>query len=919
MATEKIILRIDLDQKEAAKRTAQIEGRLTELKDSQSQLNKEFKEGKITQDQLADSTSQLKREQGALRKENRVLNDVLNTTEGTMGRMKAETKALNREIENFQIGITGTSEDLTKLKGKLKENTNAIREFQTETGTGLTGTFTSLFDKIGLPGGGGGGIGGLIGGLGVGAAAGGGALVAAFGLVSFQQELEKSRRQVALLTGETGAGLDRITAKVKSTADTFDKDFNEVLIAGNAFSKNLGISQEEAFDLISKGLAVGADASGEFLDILREYPTFFKEAGIAADEAIAIISQQVTSGVYSDKGIDTIKEATLTLREMTEPTREALEAIGISSNALEQALREGSISYFDAIQQVSERMGDLEAQSPEVGTALADIFKGAGEDAGLAYILTLADIDTSLDGIIEKGGEFVSLQLRQQKASERLQLVFNQTFGGADGLLKNLKVSALEFAADGLEAIVKAGVNVINFVRNLHNESLAFRVVLEGIQVAFGVLIDTVKFFAQFAVDSLQAVGRTASAVVEAITTLSFEPLKRAAQENLEDISQNFVSFGASVIERFQEGIKDAVDPEFLDPFTLSDGTIEQQYEEGGSKAAAAFMTGVENELANRELLAKAKLAVIGTLEGTEERLEALIAQAQVERDIALQEDGLTHSERLLIQAEFQEESLNLRNEFILAELTQELERHQALDDQFNEFRQQQLANEEAVTDATQQLEDQKIAAKRGTLKAFGVIANAAGKESKAALVVNKASSFADIILNLQQQLAAHATAAAKISATAPPVTIAAGTAYLAAQSSKSFALSAVLKAATSAIKLFAKGGMLGGPSHEEGGIHLGGNQFAEGGEVIINKRSSEAFMPVLDAINSYQGWGDSLQPGRSMFRDGGITAGVASSGISSTGNDLLEAMREIRPVVSVEEIVEGVSNLVEVQTGGDV
>jgi len=919
MATEKIILRIDLDQKEAAKRTAQIEGRLTELKDSQSQLNKEFKEGKISQDQLAESTSQLKREQGALRKENRILNDVLNTTEGTMGRMKAETKALNREIENFQIGITGTAEDLTNLKGKLKENTNAIREFQTETGTGLTGTFTSLFDKIGLPGGGGGGIGGLVGGLGAGAAVGGGVLVAAFGLVSFQQELEKSRRQVALLTGETGAGLDRITAKVTSTAATFDKDFNEVLIAGNAFSKQLGISQEEAFDLISKGLAVGADSSGEFLDILREYPTFFKEAGIAADEAIAIITQQVQSGVYSDKGIDTIKEATLALREMTEPTREALAAIGISSDELEKALREGSISYFDAIQQVSERMGSLEAQSPEVGAALADIFKGAGEDAGLDYILTLADIDTSLDGIIEKGGEFVSLQLRQQAASERLQLVFNQTFGGADGLLQNLKVSALEFAADGLEAIVKAGLNVINFFRTLHNDSLLFRATIEGIQLSFGVLIDTVKFFAQFAVDSLQAVGRTASAVIEAITTLSFEPLREAAKVNLDDISQNFVSFGASVIERFQEGIKDTIDPEFLDPVNLSDGTIEQQYEEAGTKAAAAFMTGVETELANRELLAKAKLAVIATLEGSEERVEALIALAQVERDIALQQDDLTNSERLLIQAEFQEESFNLRNEFILAELEQELERHQALDDQFNEFRQQQLDNEEGVADATQALEDQKIAAKRGTLKAFGAIANATGKESKAALAVNKATAFADIILNLQQQLAAHATAAAKISAQGGLATIPIGTAYLAAQSTKSFALSAVLKAATSAIKLFSKGGMLEGPSHEQGGIHLGGNQFAEGGETIINKKSSEAFPAILNAINTYNGWGDNLAPGRSMFRDGGITAAVAGRGITTTGNDLLELAREIRPVVSVEEIVEGVSNLVEVQTGGDV
>jgi len=57
-------------------------------------------------------------------------------------------------------------------------------------------------------------------------------------------------------------------------------------------------------------------------------------------------------------------------------------------------------------------------------------------------------------------------------------------------------------------------------------------------------------------------------------------------------------------------------------------------------------------------------------------------------------------------------------------------------------------------------------------------------------------------------------------------------------------------------------GGVFRGPSHESGGVKFRyGDQLgeAEGDEIIINKRSSKAFAPVLDYINQYNGWGKKL------------------------------------------------------------
>jgi hypothetical protein len=95
---------------------------------------------------------------------------------------------------------------------------------------------------------------------------------------------------------------------------------------------------------------------------------------------------------------------------------------------------------------------------------------------------------------------------------------------------------------------------------------------------------------------------------------------------------------------------------------------------------------------------------------------------------------------------------------------------------------------------------------------------------------------------------------------------------------------------------------MLYGPSHAEGGIpfSVGGKLGfeAEGGETIINKKSSTRFRPLLSAIN---------QAGGGVKFAGGGDLGIPSiSRISesrSSQRDLFNAISQIKPVVTVEDI----------------
>lgn len=64
----------------------------------------------------------------------------------------------------------------------------------------------------------------------------------------------------------------------------------------------------------------------------------------------------------------------------------------------------------------------------------------------------------------------------------------------------------------------------------------------------------------------------------------------------------------------------------------------------------------------------------------------------------------------------------------------------------------------------------------------------------------------------------------------------------------------------------FAKGGILVGPSHSEGGIKSPYGEL-EGGEFVINKRSTRSFMPLLNAIN---------KTGNRKYAMGGMTPSMS-------------------------------------------
>lgn len=363
--------------------------------------------------------------------------------------------------------------------------------------------------------------------------------------------LVEATRLTQQFTGKSGDDLKAFRNEVQAVADSFNADFRETLIATNALSKQFGISANEALQLVKDGFLAGGDANGEFLDTLKEYPAYFKEAGISADQFVAIVTQTNKMGIFSDKGVDAIKEANLRLREMTTATAAALDGIGISSEQVQKDLQTGTKTTFDVIQDVSAKLAELPDNAATVGAAIADIFGGPGEDAGLQYLRTLKDISTNMDEVKGKAGVLAQLQEEQLQSQIELQNALSGLFDATGGNFETLTTQAKVFVNQGLTAIIKGVIDVVNYLIELYNESVLIRAIWNGIVAGFKTTFDTLGNLFGFFIDIVKATGTA----LKGAFTLDFDEVKKGLADYAAAYGNLVKAQVKDITENFQEGL----------------------------------------------------------------------------------------------------------------------------------------------------------------------------------------------------------------------------------------------------------------------------------------------------------------------------------------------------------------------------
>lgn len=383
----------------------------------------------------------------------------------------------------------------------------------------------------------------------------------------YNKGLMEATRLTREFTGYTGEALETMRNSIAATADTMGKDFKDVLGTADNLMANFHLSGEQAMDVINKGFASGADLSGDMLQKIQQYAPTFHDAGISADQMVAII-QQTRSGIFSDKGLDIIDMASKKIREMSSGTAASLDAIGISSKHVQQELSNGTKSTFDVIQEVSKKMKDFGADSKQVGDVLKNVFGKQGAQAGIQLIEQLDTMSTSLDEVKKQTGAWGDVQLENIKLHKELNTYLSSMFDMSQHGFASIIAAGKQFGTKVLIQIMKGLFNTINYFIDWYNESLLLRGVIQTLGAAFRGVWSAVKGVANLIIDAMKQVGRSlkgALDILEGIVTFDLSKaqqgfkeifdLSKFIKEGWKDIKQTGADFGNA----FADGYENAV------------------------------------------------------------------------------------------------------------------------------------------------------------------------------------------------------------------------------------------------------------------------------------------------------------------------------------------------------------------------
>lgn len=383
----------------------------------------------------------------------------------------------------------------------------------------------------------------------------------------YNKGLMEATRLTKEFTGYTGEALETMRNSITATADSMGKDFNDVLATADNLMANYHLSGEEAMKVINDGFASGADLSGDMLQKIQQYAPTFHDAGISADQMVAII-QQTRSGIFSDKGLDIIDMASKKIREMSSGTASSLDAIGISSKQVQQDLANGTKSTFDVIQEVSTKMKNFGADSQQVGDVLKNVFGKQGAQAGIQLIEQLDTMSTSLDEVKKQTGEWGETQLENIKLHKELNSYLSSMFDMSQHGFEEMIEKGKMFGTKVLVQIMKGLFNTINYFIDWYNESLLLRGVIQTLGAAFRGVWSVVRGVANLIIDAMKQVGRSlkgALDILEGIVTFDLSKaqqgfkeifdLSKFIKEGWNDIKQTGADFGNA----FADGYENAV------------------------------------------------------------------------------------------------------------------------------------------------------------------------------------------------------------------------------------------------------------------------------------------------------------------------------------------------------------------------
>lgn len=403
----------------------------------------------------------------------------------------------------------------------------------------------------------------------------------------FWYDYNKGIMEATRLTREftrlTGDELISVRNSIIATADVMGADFKDTLATVDFLMAQFGMTAQEALKVVQDGFAAGANLNGDMLSKLQRYAPAFKDMGLEAKELAAILAQ-TRSGIFTDQGMDAIVMAGKKLREMSDSTRKALDAAGVSSKQLEEDMASGAINGFEAIQRVSMALAKTGANTKETGQVMKEVFGRQAVNAGQELLKSLATMSTDIEEIKKQTGEWGKQQQELIDKQTELKNVTSALFDVTDKGFEEMITQAKIYATQSLSDMVKWLIKATNQFRELNNESTIFRASIELIAWAFKSLWAVCQWVFGLISNSLKGVGKDAKSflkIMEGIITFDFSKAKEGFSDLISGWGKTFTSqvdtfrkFGADMWKYTREGWNNSVNGNELKPIKIPEMVV---------------------------------------------------------------------------------------------------------------------------------------------------------------------------------------------------------------------------------------------------------------------------------------------------------------------------------------------------------
>ncbi|WP_251942319.1 phage tail tape measure protein [Leuconostoc mesenteroides] len=325
------------------------------------------------------------------------------------------------------------------------------------------------------------------------------------GVVDSVDEANESVQTIINSFGDlaNGSELQKLSTDLTGIAKHGGVDIKDAANASSQAMKTMGLTGQQATDLIAKGLQDGLNKNDDFLDTVNEYSPTFKDAGISADGMLSVLNAGMQNGAFNtDKVADAVKEFQLRL----------------TSGQLDEPMKQFSSSTQDAFAQFKAG----KATSADVMAAVGKDLKGMPADKAKAAVQGLG---TQFEDLGQKASSsLLEATKKTEDATGATKKMNEQTPGEKwTGALNTLKTAFSDVVTQMTPLINELG-DLVKWFNNLSPTIKTIIGVVGGVMAAIAVLMPIIMtitgIVAAFGTGALLPIIGIIAGIIAAITAI---------------------------------------------------------------------------------------------------------------------------------------------------------------------------------------------------------------------------------------------------------------------------------------------------------------------------------------------------------------------------------------------------------------